>query len=170
VKIVLLTHDRELTKASNTGRLVRDVLRDQCELLVWQRKEPDKTLVDLLESKQAVLLFPESELPTATVDGSSPTFKLSSEYLARESNYRYFVILDATWQQAKKMYRQSTYLQAADKLILDNAAESRFARRRNQREGGLCTAECAMEILMMLGCDDLASRLEKSYLAFNSSG
>jgi DTW domain-containing protein YfiP len=76
------------------------------------------------------------------------------------------VILDATWQQAKKMYRQSSYLQKADKIALDQAPVSRFQRRRNQRDGGLCTAECVIELLKSAE-DELHTKLEYSFSSFN---
>ena len=59
MKFILLTHERELQKATNTGRLAKQVLGDDLEIIVWKRKEPDQRLLELLASKQAAILFPD---------------------------------------------------------------------------------------------------------------
>jgi len=48
------------------------------------------------------------------------------------------VILDATWQEARKMLRQSSYLKTAARISLPPLMlGSTFILRRNQQEGGL---------------------------------
>ena len=167
MKVVLLTHEREIDKTTNTGCLVNEVLREMCELTIWRRKEPDVRLLHLFDQGQAVLLFPVSELPVPGADDSYPSTSIASEDPGVFMRYSHFVLLDATWQQAKKMYRQSVYLQHADKLALDQAPSSTFARRRNQREGGLCTAECVIELLKVAGNRELSAKLTSAYERFN---
>lgn len=63
------------------------------------------------------------------------------------------VILDATWQEAGKMYRQSPYLQSLARVELQTEQDSAFRLRRNQRQGGLCTLECIAAVWQDLGGD-----------------
>ncbi len=63
------------------------------------------------------------------------------------------VILDATWQEAGKMYRQSPYLQSLARVELQAEQDSAFRLRRNQRQGGLCTLECIAAVWQDLGGD-----------------
>lgn len=63
------------------------------------------------------------------------------------------VILDATWQEAGKMYRQSPYLQSLARVELQAEQGSAFRLRRNQRQGGLCTLECIAAVWQDLGGD-----------------
>ncbi len=63
------------------------------------------------------------------------------------------VILDATWQEAGKMYRQSPYLQSLARVELQTEQGSAFRLRRNQRQGGLCTLECIAAVWQNLGGD-----------------
>ncbi len=63
------------------------------------------------------------------------------------------VILDATWQEADKMYRQSPYLQSLARVELQTEQDSAFRLRRNQRHGGLCTLECIAAVWQNLGGD-----------------
>ena len=57
------------------------------------------------------------------------------------------MLIDATWQEARKMYNQSPYLKALPKVSLVDAPKSIYPLRRNQIEGGLCTAECVIHLL-----------------------
>ena len=161
MKILLLSHERELEKKSNTGMLVREVLAGDCELLVWKRTEANESLLELLAKQQAALLFPAEALPV--LEGRAGQFT----EVQRIADYSHLVILDATWQQAKKMYRQSPYLQQADKLALENVPASTFVRRRNQREGGLCTAECVVELLKLTGDVERGQLLATQFMLFN---
>lgn len=75
--------------------------------------------------------------------------------------------MDATWQEARKMLRQSTYLRAANKFTLPENTRSSFSLRRNQIEGGLCTVECIIEMCRLTGMAAEAAELEQVFTVFN---
>lgn len=77
------------------------------------------------------------------------------------------IILDATWQRARKMYRQSPYLQQMPTWQFCHAPASQFARRRNQVEGGWCTAEMIAMVWQLFGCDNAAMALQQRFAEFN---
>jgi len=169
MKIILLTHERELRKKTNTGALIPLIMGEDAQLLVWRRKEADQRLLDMLLSKKAALLFPELKPreDAGFVDQRAP---ILSRLITNVSinDYEYFVILDATWQQARKMYRQSAYLQNADKVFIHPQKASSFKRRRNQLEEGLCTAECVLELLSLSRQEERYSALKTSFDQFNN--
>lgn len=154
MKFILLTHERELSKGTNTGRLAKQVLGDDLEIVIWKRKEPDDRLVQLLETKQAALIFPNKE---SEIENQDP------------NNFEYMVILDSTWQEARKMFNRSAYLNQAERVSLNIARPSEYKLRRNQIEGGLSTVECVIELLRQNDSIEQMTRLQKEFQDFNQS-
>jgi DTW domain-containing protein YfiP len=77
---------------------------------------------------------------------------------------QHWLLLDATWQEAAKMLRQSPYLQSCYRLAIEPESPSVYRLRRNQKEGALCTAEVVMELLQQRG---YAQEKEQLKLLFN---
>ncbi len=166
MKVVLLTHEREVTRATNTGNIAVEAFPLWCERVIWSRVHPDKKLINLLNSHKAALLYPK-------VDGSCNQASPEScegddgdtgQYI--QSLPQTLVILDATWQEARKMIRRSPYLQAADKYALNCDTVSGFTLRRNQIEGGLCTLECIIEVCKVKGLSEQSTELKSALTQF----
>lgn len=165
MQIILLTHERELTRKTNTGQLALAAFPEEVKRIVWWRTTPDKELVAMLASKQATLLFPASDIEPAEhnaldTDLAEPVLSMAQGILAPVQSTtlperqapNQVVILDATWQEARKMLRQSPYLKTAARVSLPPLMpESAFILRRNQQEGGLCTAECIIALWRQSG-------------------
>ncbi|MGI2855254.1 tRNA-uridine aminocarboxypropyltransferase [Shewanella algae] len=183
MKIILLTHERELNRASNTATLALNAYPTLCKRVLWARKAPDAWLMEHLSLGQTALLYPQTEestseesisrtraaneSPNVTPDPSSKlnpspaqgatlpqdatqeTAQKTALKLGKPLNS--LVILDATWQEAGKMYRQSPYLQSLARVELQAEQGSAFRLRRNQRQGGLCTLECIAAVWQDLG-------------------
>lgn len=161
MQIILLTHERELARPSNTGKLVLSALasEDVCvERVIWRRTEPHNALLATLDDPATGLLYPDTEVVGEAVTGMSV------------GDCERFILLDATWQEARKMYNRSPYLRSLSRLNLVSAQGSRYRLRRNQKSFGLCTAECVVEILRGKGYQVIADRLEQQFLCFNLSG
>lgn len=153
MKIFLLTHEREIFKASNTGQLVQRQLAEDCQTIIWRRTEPDNQLLQLIEEKCIALLYPGQE----SVDSET----------AEPNNFDHFLIIDSTWQQARKMMNKSPYLQAMPRLALNLQQASTYKLRRNQLKDGLCTAETAIGLLRLKQETEQADALEASFRDFN---
>lgn len=183
MKIILLTHERELNRASNTATLALNAYPTLCKRVLWARKAPDAWLMEHLSLGRTALLYPQTEestseesisrtraaneSPNVTPDPSSKlnpspaqgatlpqeaaqkTALKAALKLGKPLNS--LVILDATWQEAGKMYRQSPYLQSLARVELQAEQGSAFRLRRNQRQGGLCTLECIAAVWQDLG-------------------
>ena len=74
-----------------------------------------------------------------------------------------FIILDGTWQEAKKMLNKSSWLQAVPQVHLDITSESSYTLRRNQDSGHLCTCEVGIELLKSLGESEPAKLIDDYY-------
>lgn len=146
MNIILLTHSRELTRKHNTGKIVTQALGEQALLIEWQRKQASDVLLALIAAGRVGLLFPSSAEHVA--------INLSEEksaVLPILADVDHVIIIDSTWQEARKMMNQSPYLHHLPRLTLTPKQPSIYHLRRNQVEDGLCTAECAAELLIELG-------------------
>ena len=149
LKITLLTHFKEIPKKSNTGRLVLDVLGPAAEQIRWDRLNPPRELLEEIASGGVALIYPggtdEDEMDLSAV--------------------RQFIVIDSTWHEARKIHQRSPYLQQVRRISLKPAGKSRYNLRKNQKESGLCTAECVIEILRATGHTEKADQLEERFLA-----
>jgi DTW domain-containing protein YfiP len=152
MKIYLLTHERELKKGSNTGRIVKECLADTVEIVVWKRTEPSEEIVELIDRDQIALLYPDPD------DRPARSCR----------DFKNFLLLDSTWQEARKMYNRSPYLQRASRVALKINEPSRYKLRRNQIADGLSTAECASELLRQKGQEGLAEKVNHEFNRFNT--
>jgi DTW domain-containing protein YfiP len=151
LKIYLLTHQRELNRKTNTGCLAIESTNGLVERIIWDRVNPNKKLVELIESNSAVLLYPHPDSEQSTVE-----------------NFNNIIILDATWQEAQKMYNKSDYLKSVNTFAFSNPKPSSYQLRRNQPPMGLCTIECIIEVLKLKGDNRLAEQLIKEFASFNN--
>jgi DTW domain-containing protein YfiP len=162
MKIFLLTHERELHRATNTGTLAMECSNDIVERILWARKKPDKNLIRLIENNEAILLYSTEE--SSLIVPSMMPLTLPSVTI---EEYENIIIIDSTWQEAKKIFNQSTYLKKAPKFTLKTTSDSIYKLRANQPKGGLCTIECIIEVLIMKGESKVASELSLKFFQFN---
>lgn len=153
--VCLLMHDVEPMKPSNTGWLIADVLGDTTAFS-WSRTEVDPQLLALLDDPQwqPFIVFPgEFVAPQRVV----------TEVLPVEGKRPLFILLDATWTEARKMFRKSPYLDRFPVLSLEAEQMSRYRLRRSKRDDHFCTAEVAAMCLELAG-DQRASQALDAYL------
>lgn len=159
MRLFLLTHERELAKKTNTGVLVANVLADKALVVIWQRHKPCDILCEHIKKGSTALLYPsEDSLRYISQVHHRPLrpLPLSSPKLI----YQNYIIIDSTWQQARKIYNKSPYLKVLPKVRIMAHKPSAFNLRRNQLEQGLCTAECAIELLHICSETHLANELK----------
>ena len=148
----LLMADIEPLKPSNTGWLIADVVADTYAF-GWARTEVHPDLLALLADPQwqPYVVFPgEFVAPervvtrVATAEGKRPLF----------------VLLDATWPEARKMFRKSPYLNHLPVLSLQPEQLSRYHLRRSTRMDHFCTSEVGALCLELAGELQAAQALE----------
>jgi DTW domain-containing protein YfiP len=149
--------DIEPLKPSNTGWLIADVVADTFAFS-WARTEVDPQLLQLLADPQwqAYVVFPGEFVASERVvhDVQAPV----------AGRRPLFILLDATWPEARKMFRKSPYLNALPVLSLNPEHVSRYQLRRSRRDDHFCTSEVASLCLDLAG-ESLAAQTLEAYLA-----
>ena len=150
MKIFLLTHERELTRTTNTGSIAIENGNGVVERIFWQRTSPSKELTGLIDACNSLLLYPTESNDSESIE-----------------DYENIIILDGTWQEAAKIFNKSEYLKNMPRASIKSTAESKYKLRRNQKTDGFCTIECVIEVLRIKGLTKLASQLEIEFEMFN---
>ena len=154
----LIMANIEPLKPSNTGWLIADVMPETFAF-GWSRTEVDPALLALLADPQwqPYLVFPaEFAAPGRVVSDLLP----AAADNANNSRRPLFVLLDATWPEARKMFRKSPYLDRLPVLSLRSGQRSRYLLRRSQQDAHFCTSEVAALCLELAGESRAAQTLE----------
>ena len=174
--VCLIMCDIEPLKPSNTGWLIADVVADTAAF-GWARTEVDPGLLALLADPQwqPYLVFPGEFVELARVVTQVQPAMKELEGARLEPGGRkaedgkdaglglkrpLFVLLDATWPEARKMFRKSPYLDHLPVLSLQPEQLSRYRLRRSKRQDHFCTSEVAALCLELAGETHAAQTLE----------
>lgn len=150
MKIWLLTHSEEKKKKTGTGKLVKETLEEECNIIEWSRISPNEDIINL-NINNTLLLYPQED-----------SNEKASNNMQEVDN---IIILDGTWQQARKMYNQSPYLKSFLHYEIEGKV-SKYTKRRNQKKMGLCTAEAVIHLLEQKGHTKMLS-LKNRFDDFN---
>ena len=144
--VCLIMADIEALKPSNTGWLVADVVADTFAF-GWARTEVDPALLALLGDAQwqPYVVFPGKFVEPARLVASVQTPAIASD------KRLLFVLLDATWPEARKIFRKSPYLNHLPVLSLHSEQVSNYRLRRTQADQHFCTSEVAALCLAASG-------------------
>ena len=157
----LLMADIEPLKPSNTGWLIADVVTDSFAFS-WARTAVDPRLLTLLADPQwqPYVVFPgEYVSPERVVTALLPDAVIEGQTAKRPL----FVLLDATWAEAGKMFRKSPYLDAFPVLSLHPEQLSNYRLRRSSRTDHFCTSEVGALCLALAG-EPHAAQVLATYL------
>lgn len=167
--VCLIMADIEPLKPSNTGWLIADVVADTAAFS-WSRTAVDSGLLTMLGDPQwqPYLVFPgEFVAAERVVTEVLPADKCLA--VAGQAGKRpLFVLLDATWPEARKMFRKSPYLDHLPVLSLQPEQLSNYRLRRSRCDDHLCTSEVAALCLALAG-EARAAQVLEAYLAVFTS-
>ncbi len=147
----LLMHENEYLRETNTGKWLLRAL-PQCQDYCWKRTEENPALQERVSRSDylSLLVYPSED--------SIPLDEALK--LVHRSGYTpHFIILDGTWQEAKKIERKSPWLNKVQRVHLTPTQLSNYQLRRNQSDGHLCTLEVVSEILQLLDEEQAAQQL-----------
>ncbi|MGL1891982.1 MAG: DTW domain-containing protein [Spirochaetaceae bacterium] len=151
MKIFLLTHLKELSRKTGTGKIAKSILNNSCNIILWKRKEPPSEIIDL-DPNNTVLVYPGDEDECENIE-----------------NITNFILLDGTWQESNKIYNKSPYLKNFKSIKLDSSIISEYALRRNQKGFGLCTIESIIEIYKLKEDQKVVLELKEAFYTFNKN-
>ena len=151
--------DIEPLKPTNTGWLIADVVADTFAF-GWARTEVDPALLALLADPQwqPYVVFPgQYAAPERVVTAVRPAH-------ADGGKRPLFILFDATWAEARKMFRRSPYLDRLPVLSLQPEQITQYKLRRSGRDDHFCTSEVAA-LCMNLAGEHAAEQTLGAYLA-----
>lgn len=155
----LLMADTEPLKPSNTGWLIADVVPDTFAF-GWARTEVQPGLLALLADPQ---WEPYVVFPGEFVAPERVVHDVAAPLAGAPARRPLFILLDATWPEARKMFRKSPYLDRLPVLSLAPEQISRYRLRRSRRDDHFCTSEVASLCLQLSG-DTEAAQVLDAYL------
>jgi DTW domain-containing protein len=142
-RVVIVRHHLEQFRSSNSGRLANLALTNSEIINHGGIGGPAK----LTSLEGAWLLFPEGE--ATQVCPSPPP--------------RQLIVLDATWSQARRMYRKLDALRGLPILRLPDAPMPAARLRNSPGEGRVSTIEAIARALRLLEGDEPAASLERLF-------
>ncbi len=161
--VCLIMADIEALKPSNTGWLIADVVADTFAF-GWARTEVDPALLALLADPQwqPVVVFPGEFVAAQRVVTELPWGGPTANGAASQCPMKrpLFILLDATWPEARKIFRKSPYLDKLPVLSLASEHISRYTLRRSKRDDHFCTSEVGALCLELAGETHAAQTLE----------
>jgi len=163
--VCLLMADIEPLKPSNTGWLIADVVPDTFAF-GWARTEVHPDLLTLLADPtwQPYVVFPGEFVAPERVVTQVPAPEPAVGGAQVAGGRRpLFILLDATWPEARKMFRKSPYIDRFPVLSLEPDHISRYQLRRSRRDDHFCTSEVASLCLDLAG-DTHAAQVLDAYL------
>lgn len=166
IEFWIIIHEREIVRPTNTGKLIKTLLAKNATLEIWQRKRASEVIQRKLSSGKyrPYLVFP----------ADSDDFKERVvDYKPRDHRIPAFILLDGTWQEARKIMRQSESLKTLPIIALNPKRKSKFVLRKNQAETHLCTFETAIELMLLAGETKNAKVMDQffdHYLALFQAG
>jgi DTW domain-containing protein YfiP len=153
VQLVLVMHQRELTKTTATGPLALRALTHS-ELRVHGARAGALDLSDLhTRGRRVLLLFPS--------DDARP---LTPALVAEDSRAITLVVPDGSWRQSSRAVRRIPGLDRAERVVLVPGAASHYRLRNEPKSGGLATLEAIARALGVLESPALQERLEHVFL------
>lgn len=157
VEFWLLTHEAELKRTNNTGRLIERAV-EHTRVFRWHRTEWPEELIRLIQSNRFnvyIIFSDDREEEKKRVKSFTPSDKKTV-----------FLIIDGTWKEARKMIRKSPYLNGLPILPLSVETNTKYTLRRNSDAHHLCTVEVGIELLKIAGENNNALKLESYYEVF----
>jgi DTW domain-containing protein len=141
-RIVIVRHHHEQFRSSNSGRLANLALPNS-EIIDHGGNTPAQ--LDDLDG--AWLLFPEGE-PMHAAPAPPP---------------KRLIVLDATWSQARRMYRKIDALRGLPLLRLPDEPMPSARLRQSPGPGRVSTIEAIARALRLLEGDEMATPLEQLF-------
>ena len=169
---LLLMHDIEVLKPSNTGKLIADLVNETYAFL-WSRTVPNPELLAVLNDQQwqPFVVFPSQYAEQGRE-------VIQEKIVCSFGKRPLFIMLDGSWREAKKMFRKSPYLAKFPMVSFDpqqlspqcdnsEKTTSRYQIRIANVDNQFATAEVAARVLTMAGEHQKAHLLDLWFDVFS---
>ena len=141
-QIVIIQHPNERKRPIRTAKMLENGL-ENCHIFVRRKvkdlNREDEKLRHWLEHPGAHVLFPQE-------DAKTPEDLVKNDNLAKIV----LIVLDGTWDEAKKMYNWSPILQSLPKMKLELNVKSLYVVKTQPNDKCLSTVECVAHAVAQL--------------------
>ncbi|PKN37441.1 MAG: hypothetical protein CVU62_10500 [Deltaproteobacteria bacterium HGW-Deltaproteobacteria-2] len=150
-EFLILRHIGETERPSNTGRLVTLAMPNSRIIPCGGGARIGLSPIDdeFLRAPGAWLLWPDGTGTQSNVSDLKPPARV--------------VVIDATWSQARRLYRSMPVLRTLPRLILPAPIRCRDRLREQHRSDGMSTIEAVAAAVAKLEGVETARPLEKLY-------
>jgi DTW domain-containing protein YfiP len=146
IPIIVLQHPSEKKHALNTVVLMKKCY-ENISVFEGENFNEHKELQNIIINHSPALLFPSQENKT----------------LSRSQKISHLILIDGTWNKAKKIYFTSTILHLIPTFTLEAVDKSKYKIRSSQFENSLSTLEASTEALTILEPELNTNALLKSF-------
>ena len=154
-RVTVVVHYSDVTRLSNTGRLVPAVLSNSEVLVRGTRGDPLDITRCLQPGFRNVVLFPaQNSLP------------LNSDFIQSLSQPLNLIVPDGNWNQAGKMEKREKPLAHLQRVHLEIDKPSRYRLRTAAHENWISTFEAVARSLGVVESSALQARLEAFFDIF----
>ena len=148
-RVVILMHQRERCRTTNTARLAQQVLA-HCEIRVRGLRDAPLVTDGIVDPIRHTFFFYPSSQAT----------ELTPEFVAGLDKPVTLVVPDGTWGQAAKVAKRETSLHGLRHVKLAAVGSSQYELRRGSKENGLATFEAIARALGVLESTNIQSHME----------
>lgn len=135
-RVVLIRHDAEGGKSTNTGRLALRCLEGSMELVHGDRQRTADPTQAIAAGTTPLLLYPNADATPLERWGPDPKVTL--------------FVPDGNWRQASKMRKRVSGLDAMTCVSVSNPTPNNFRLRREPSAEGMATLEAIARALAVL--------------------
>lgn len=157
VEFWLLTHENELKRTNNTGRLIENSI-NTAKVFIWNRTMEPIELIDLINSDNYNVYL------VMAADRASEIIRVKDYSFNNKKTA--FLILDGTWKEVRKIIRKSYYLDKLPIISLETNKKTIYNLRRNSDDNHLCTVEVGVALLDLVHENKNADLLNEYFVIF----
>ena len=143
--VIIVQHPSERKRKIRTALMaVRGLNEGTCRIFVRRKVSPSDELSTILQNSNSYVMYPSSNSKNLNT-------------ISCDNTPKNLVILDGTWDEAKKIYARSPILQSLPTIHLDIDKQSEYVVRTQPSEKCLSTVETIAHSLAILESDDSIS-------------
>ena len=143
--VIIVQHPSERKRKIRTALMaVRGLNEGACQIFVRRKVAPSDELSTILQNSNSYVMYPSSDSKNLNT-------------ISCDNTPKNLVILDGTWDEAKKIYARSPILQSLPTIHLDINKQSEYVVRTQPSEKCLSTVETIAHSLAILESDDSIS-------------
>ncbi len=142
-RVLLVTHQKELKRTTNTGRLALKILLNSNMRQRGIKGDPLNLKEDLKGDYQSLLLYPSKDAQI-----------LTREFISKIKKPIQLIVPDGNWRQASKVHTRHNELKDVPRVMLKDESQSINFIRKESKEDGMATMQAIAYALKIIEGDE----------------